>query len=217
MEAYIFDLDGTLLDSMGLWLDIDIAFLKKRGFAVPSDYADKISSMSFLEAAAYTVARFNLPLSAESLLDEWNDMAAYAYEHTVQLKPYAKEYLLALKKRGAKLAIATSAMPLLYEKALFNNGIYDWFDVICNSGEVGCGKSQPDIFLLASQRLKTNPSQCIVFEDILDAVKSAKSIGMTVCGVYDKASESDWAEIRKIADYAINSFLDAPFLCNTST
>jgi len=210
VKAYIFDLDGTLMDSMGVWLDIDIKFLKKRGLAVPDDYFDKISSMGFSQIAAYTIERFCLQDTVDGLLREWSEMAAYAYGRTVQMKPHAKEYLSALRECGTKLAIATSAIPELCELALRSHGIRDWFDVICNSNEVGCGKSQPDVFLLAAQRLGVDPCECVVFEDILDAVKIAKSVGMTVCGVYDKASESDWDAIRGMADYAILDFRDAP-------
>ena len=210
MKAYIFDLDGTLLDSLDVWLNIDIEFLKKRGLAVPPDFPDTISSMSFPEAAAYTIKRFNLPDTADSLMQEWNAMAIFAYENTVQMKPYAKEYLFALRDLGVKLAVATSSTPDLYEPALRNNGVLDLFDVICNSQEVGCGKTRPDIFFLTAKKLGVQPEDCIVFEDIIAAVKSAKTAGMKVCGVYDERSHSDWEEIKKIADYAILSFQNAP-------
>ena len=210
MKAYIFDLDGTLLDSMGVWSSIDVEFLEKRGLAVPDDYFDKISAMGFSQIAAYTIERFGLPDTVDGLLREWSDMAAYAYGNTVRMKPHAREYLSELRDRGAKLAVATSAIPDLCALALRSHGIHDWFDVVCNSNEVGCGKSRPDVFLLAAQRLGVAPHDCMVFEDILDAVRSAKSVGMTVCGVYDKASESDWDRIRAMADYSILDFRDAP-------
>jgi len=210
MKAYIFDLDGTLLDSMDVWKNIDTDFLAKRGLAVPAGYADKISSMSFPEAAVYTIKRFGLSDGIDGLLREWNDMAAYAYENTVQMKPYAKEYLWELRERGMKLGVATSSMPALYEPALRNHGIYDWFDVICSSDEAGCGKSRPDVFLFTAKRLHVQPRDCVVFEDILAAVKSAKSIGMTVYGVYDEASKADWEQIIKTADGVIYDFQNAP-------
>ena len=210
MKAYIFDLDGTLLDSMDLWSDIGLCFLNKRGLTVPADYMDIIASMSFPEAAAHTIKQFGLPDSVTDLLQEWYDMAAYAYGHTLQMKPHAREYLFALRKRGAKLAMATSAVPPLYEPALRNHGIYDWFDIICCAEDVGCGKSQPDIFLLTADKLDVPPDECVVFEDILMAIKSAKSVGMTVYGVFDKASENDWEQIKKIADGVIYDFKEAP-------
>jgi len=212
MKAYIFDLDGTLLDSMGVWLDIDIEFLKRRELAVPDDYSERISAMGFAEVAAYTIERFGLPDTVDGLLREWSGMAAHAYGNTVRMKPRAREYLLALRERGAKLAVATSAIPELCELALRNHGIHDWFNVICNSSEVGCGKSRPDVFLLAARKLGVDPRDCVVFEDILDAVKSAKSVGMIVCGVYDKASDGDWETIKGLADYALLDFGDAPVL-----
>ncbi|MDR2718165.1 MAG: HAD family phosphatase [Treponema sp.] len=209
-KAYIFDLDGTLLDSMGVWNQIDVDFLGKRGIAVPPDYMNAISSMTFHETAAYTIKRFALSDSIDGLMREWNDMAAYAYSHTVQMKPYAKEYLMTLKERGLKLAVATSLSAELCDPVLRNNGIDTMFDVICNTDEAGHGKSRPDVFLLAAQRTGVPVGGCLVFEDILAAVKSAKSAGMSVCAVYDKTSANDWEEIKKTADYAIDDFRSAP-------
>ena len=210
MAAYIFDLDGTILDSMGVWHDIDIEFLRKRGFDVPDDYVSTIAAMTLSEAAHYTIERFRLKENATEIVTEWLKMAAYAYSRTVKLKPYAKEYLLALHKSGVKLAVATSAKPELYEPALFNHGIYNLFHVICNADEVGSGKSKPDIFIHAARKLNISTSECIVFDDLLVAVKNAKSVGMKVYGVLDKASEDDWEQIKAIADGTIVNFMDAP-------
>lgn len=206
MKAYIFDLDGTILDSMDVWEKIDIDFLQKRGITVPSDYAEEITSMSFNEVAAYTINRFKLSDTVEGLKQEWNDMAAFAYEHTVQMKPYAKEYLTALRERGVKLAVATSLSDELLNLSLRSHGIYDLFHVICTTEEAGYGKSRPDVFRLTAEKLNVLPCDCVVFEDILNAVKSAKSIGMKVCGVYDKSSQADWDAIKESADYVIYDF-----------
>lgn len=210
MKAYIFDLDGTLLDSMGLREQIDIEFLTKRGFEVPTDYIDAISSRSFSEAAEYTIERFALSDSVDELVREWNDTAVYAYRNKVYLKSGAKEYLFALKAQGAKLGVATSLPAALYEPALRNNGIIDLFDIICSTDEVGHGKTKPDIFLFAAQKLSVAPSDCIMFEDIPQAVKSAKQAGMTVYGVYDNSSKEHWTLIKQIADGVIVDFKDAP-------
>jgi len=210
MKAYIFDLDGTLLDSMGVWKKIDIDFLSRRGIIAPKDYTDAVLTMTLPEAAAYTINRFTLTNSADELVQEWHKMAISAYE-TIAMKPYAKEYLLALKKQGAKLAVATSSSLELFEPALKYHGIYDLFNAICTSDEVGCNKSCPDIFLLAADKLAVNPCDCVVFEDILAAVRSAKSIGMTVYGVYDASSQADWEEIVRLADDVIIDFREMLF------
>ena len=210
MKAYIFDLDGTLLDSMGVWDQIDVDFLAKRGIELSSDYKNATSLMTPYEAAVYTIKRFVLQNSVDGLIREWNDMAAYAYGHTVRMKPYAKEYLITLRERRAKLAVATSMSPELCAPVLRNNGIDTMFHAICNTDETGYGKSRPDVFLLAAKKIGVTPGDCLVFEDILAAVKSAKSVGMSVCAVYDKASENDWEAIKAAADYAIVDFRDAP-------
>ena len=210
MKAYIFDLDGTLLDSMGIWQQIDIDFLKNRGITAPADYIEAITAMTFQETALYTINRFGLSDSIESLKQEWYEMAKYAYGHTVLLKPFAKEYLLALRKNEVKLAVATSLPSNLIELSLRNHDIYGLFDAICTTEEVGTGKSCPDVFTLVAKKLDVQPSDCLVFEDILEAVKSAKSIGMSVCGVYDKSSNANWGKIKQAADFSIIDFKDAP-------
>ena len=210
MNAYIFDLDGTLLDSMNVWEQIDVDFLSKRGFDVPEDYFDAVGSLSFQEAAEYTIERFNLPDTVDNLLVEWNSMAVYAYVNTVPLKPNALEYLTALKNRGAKLAIATSLPAALYEPVLRNHGIMELFDVVCSTDEVTHGKTRPDVFILAAQRLGVAPEMCVVFEDILQAMQSARRAGMTVYGVYDDSSSEHWEAIKKTADGVIYDFKDAP-------
>lgn len=212
MSACIFDLDGTLLDSMGVWAQIDEDFLKGRGLDIPSDYIDSLAALSFPEAAAYTIARFGLPDSVEGLLTEWNDMAAYAYGHTVPMKAGAHAYLMALKQRGVKLAIATSLPTALYVPALENHGISGLFDAICSTDEVGQSKARPDVYLCAARKLGAAPRACVVFEDILQAVCSAKAAGMTVYGVYDEASKAQWAQIQAAADGVLYDFVDAPLI-----
>ena len=206
MKAYIFDLDGTLLDSMSVWEQIDVDFLTKRGLEIPPDYINAISSLTFKDAARYTIRRFALTESVEDLLSEWNSMAIHAYGNTVQMKPYAKEYLYSLKRKGAKLGIATSLPAVLYEPALRNHGIIELFDCICSTDEVTKSKTSPDVFLLAARKLGVDPEECIVFEDIPDAIKSAKLAGMTVYGVYDEASKEHWQFIQQIADGVIYDF-----------
>jgi len=210
MKAYLFDLDGTIFESMDIWGQVDIAFCKKHNLTHEVNYADVVLSMYFEEAAAYTKTRFNLSQTPDEIVEEWLSMAAEAYEK-VQLKPGAKEYLMILATKGHKLAVATSLPTQLLEPTLKRHGIYDIFDAICTAKEVGCGKSKPDIFILAANKLGVKPEDCLLFDDLFAAVKSAKSIGMKVCAVYDKTSHKDWDAICALADYAITDFNSMPF------
>ena len=199
-EAAIFDLDGTLLNSMDVWKQIDISFLQKRGLPVPADYVAEICSRSFAEAAQYTLDLFKLSEKVEEMVKEWEEMAVYEYAHNVELMPHTLEYILKLKDMGVKLAVATGLPEKLYLPCLENNGVLELFDVCCSTDEVRRGKEYPDIFAFAAQKLGVCPEQCLVFDDVLPAVRSAKQAGMLVCGVYDKYSAHHRTEIEQIAD-----------------
>ena len=165
-KAAIFDLDGTLLDSMGVWDQVDIDFLNKRGIEVPPDYMTKVSAMQFRQIAEYTIARFGLTDTPEELMQEWDDMASVAYSTTVEAKPGALDYLRDLKASGVKLGVATSLPPHLREPALRHVGMFDLFnDIVSVDDANDVGKDQPDVYLLAAKRLGAAPVDCTVFED----------------------------------------------------
>ena len=167
-KAAIFDLDGTLLDSMGVWDQVDIDFLNKRGIEVPPDYMTKVSAMQFRQIAEYTIARFGLTDTPEELMQEWDDMASVAYSTTVEAKPGALDYLRDLKDSGVKLGVATSLPPRLREPALRHVGMFDLFnDIVSVDDANDVGKDQPDVYLLAAKRLGAAPADCTVFEDLL--------------------------------------------------
>ena len=150
-KAAIFDLDGTLLDSMGVWDQVDIDFLNKRGIEVPPDYMTKVSAMQFRQIAEYTIARFGLTDTPEELMQEWDDMASVAYSTTVEAKPGALDYLRDLKASGVKLGVATSLPPRLREPALRHVGMFDLFnDIVSVDDANDVGKDQPDVYLLAA-------------------------------------------------------------------
>ncbi len=210
-KAAIFDLDGTLLDSMGVWDQVDIDFLNKRGIEVPPDYMTKVSAMQFRQIAKYTIARFGLTDTPEELMQEWDDMASVAYSTTVEAKPGALDYLRDLKDSGVKLGVATSLPPRLREPALRHVGMFDLFnDIVSVDDANDVGKDQPDVYLLAAKRLGAAPVDCTVFEDLLVGMKSAKSVGMKVWAMHDDSSASDWPEICHLADGVLFDFHDAP-------
>ncbi len=206
LKGAIFDLDGTLLESMGIWAQIDQRFLAKRGISLPDDYVEKVTPMNYRDAAAYTIARFSLPETAGEVIRDWVKMSQQAYRFEIALKPRAGEFLRNLKNRGVRLAVATAQAPELYEPALKNNGVFDLFDAFAHLGEVERGKGFPDIYFLAAQRLGLSARDCVVFEDISAGIRGAKAGGFQTCGVYDPYSDYEKETILREADQYIDSF-----------
>lgn len=210
IRGAIFDLDGTLLDSMNVWSQVDIEFLGKRGIEVPDDYADAIAPMMFREVAEYTINRFGLDETPEDVMDEWNHMAEYEYAHHVELKPGSKEVLLYLKNNGVKLGIATTNVSRVFKPCLERHGIYEFFDVITETDDVGVAKDKPDIYLHTAEKLGVNPSECVVFEDIIMALNSAREGGFITFGIKDTTgwAKFDSSEFDAACENPIKDWLD---------
>lgn len=207
-KGAIFDLDGTLLDSMHVWRDVDTKFFKKRNMEMPDDYGEALKNMHFPTAAVYTKERFNLPDTVESIMEEWTQSCFEAYEKHIKLKDGAKEYLELLKENNVKIAYATSNSEKLCKAVLSSNCVWEYFSAKAYSEETGKQKTEPDVYLLAAERLGIFPRDCIVFEDIIGGVQGAKKGGFRVCGVYDSTSEKDREQIETTADYYIESFME---------
>lgn len=205
IDAVIFDLDGTLIDSMWLWKNIDIEYLARFGIEFPEDLQRCIEGMSFSETAVYFKQRFNLPDSLEKIKSDWNQMAWDKYLYEVPLKEGVKEFLDYLKELKLPLGIATSNSRELVELVLNKHNISGYFSSIRTSCEVDRGKPYPDIYLLVAKDLGVKPEKCLVFEDVIQGVIAGKSANMKVCAVYDDYSKSDDEEKKKLADYYIRS------------
>lgn len=206
IKGAIFDLDGTLVDSMWVWCQIDVDYLKMKGYSMPENLRNEISHMSFYQTAAYFKEKFNLDDSIETITSDWHNMAFSHYSNNVKLKLGVKDFLNSLKSFNIKIALATSNSIPLLEACLKNNGIYDYFDSITTTDEVSNGKDHPDVYLLAANKLGINPKNCLVFEDILTAVQSAKAANMKVIAVKDDDCVDSKEDLLKYADKYIHSF-----------
>ncbi len=203
----IFDLDGTLFDSMSVWEDVDRIFLERRGITLPPDYAEIIGPMGFLRAAQYTIERFSLSASPEDIMAEWQSLAIRAYREDVGLKHGARTYLDSLRRRNIPIAAATASRAEYYLPAMKRLGIDDLFSSVTEISEVSCGKGSPDVYLRAME--KTNgaltPRECVVFEDILPGVRGALAGGFYTVGVMDDHAANPEL-IRALCDRYIVSF-----------
>ena len=206
-SAAIFDLDGTLLDSLGVWQDVDRAFFAARGIPLPEDYGRAMQGRSFRECAEYTVERFRLPESPEAVMEEWMRMTADEYAHTVALTRGARDYLRALRRAGVKLAVATANRRPVFEPCLERCGILELFDAVCTTGDIGDrGKGDGALFLRAAERLGVAPGRCAVFEDTLEGIRGARAAGMAAYAVRSSACEHCLCEIDALADGVIDDF-----------
>ena len=206
-SAAIFDLDGTLLDSMYVWQRVDDIFFEKRGMVAPEDYGPALAGLSYRESAEYTINRFGFEDSWEDLVQEWTELAHAEYALRVGLKPGALEYLRALRRAGVKLAVATALPEYLYRPCLEHCGILGMFDALCSTDDTGGrGKRNGEVFLLAASRIGARPEECVVFEDVLDGIRGAKAAGMLAWCIKDEAGRGRHVEIAGIADRMIDSY-----------
>lgn len=209
VDAVIFDMDGTLLDSMWIWPDIDDVFLEKYHLQKPEGFHEGMEGKSYPETAQYFLDLFPaLTQTKEEIMDEWNEMAHDRYISQVQLKLGAEEFILSMKAAGKKTGIATSNSRFLVNDTLKALGIEDLFDSVRTSCEAGAGKPAPDVYLLVASDLSVKPEKCLVFEDVPMGILAGINAGMKTCAVYDDFSRPQDKKKRELADYYINDFND---------
>lgn len=203
IKAVIFDFDGTLADSMWMWPSIDEDYLKKFGIECPETLHTELEGKSPIECAKYFQEKFNINESEDAMMDAWNEMAAYNYEHKVFLKPGIESFLKKLKENGIKIGIGSSNFKELVVSALKNNGVLEYIDSIHVSSEVAAGKPAPDIYKLTAEDLGVKPGECLVFEDIVQGLLAGKRAGMKTVAVFDECSSEKQELNKEMCDYYI--------------
>ena len=201
---YLFDLDGTLIDSNGIWANVDRMFLARRGFEYTKAYRDGMAHMIFPLAAQFTKDFCHLDESCEDIMAEWMALAQDSYAH-VALKPYARELLDKLTADGERLAIFTSAVPEHCKTALDVHALTPYFEQVVYAHDLGMNKSSPEAFRKACRQLGTAPTDCVLLDDSLRSCRAAKEVGLTVIGVYDPVFSDIESEMPAACDRFIRS------------
>ncbi len=206
IDAVLFDLDGSLVDSMWVWKEIDVEYLGRFGILLPEGFQTEIQGMSFSETAVYFKEHFPIPDSLERIMEDWNRMAWDKYSNEVPLKPGIPEFLNFCRAEGIKLGIATSNSRKLVENIAGVHKLRDYFTCIVTGCDVKRGKPAPDIYLEAARQLGTAPERCLVFEDIVQGIQAGRNAGMRVCAVEDAYSAGEREAKRTLADYYIEDY-----------
>ena len=206
IKAVIFDMDGTLIDSTGIWHEIDVNFFAKRGMELPKDYAQHIVHLGLKQAAVFTKENYCPNESIQDIMDEWHQMSTDIYRHDVLLKEGALELLEIFKKNNVKMAIATANDEELYKPCIERLGIGQYFDFIADVNNVKEGKQSARIYEFLAEQMNADRANTLVIEDMPTCVKTAYQNGFITIAVYDNASKDFDNEKRKNSHLFINNF-----------
>ena len=208
IKGAIFDIDGTLLDSMPVWENAGARYLATLGIKARSDLKERLDALSLPEGALYMQTEYKLSVTIEEILEGVNQVVKDFYFKEAVLKPGVCDLIQKLKKNQVRLMIATATDAEMAKSALIRNGIWKDFDGMITCEEAGAGKTSPKVFELARERLQTKKEETWVFEDSLYAVKTASEAGFPVCSIYDAYSRDNTEEIRTFSDIYVKDFYE---------
>jgi len=204
-SAVIFDLDGTLADSMQVWDTICRDWAAGRGYVPPEDLDRTIALMTLDQSAEYVVRLFGLSETPGQVQQEWSRMVTRRYKESVRPKEGARELLEALQKKGVPMALATSGFPEACMGFLESNSMDRFFSAVVYTQDTGKDKTHPDVYLACARALDVPPEQCVVLEDLPESLPGVRRAGMGFVAVYDSSCK-DWDALAAQADQAVRSF-----------
>ncbi|MFL0198117.1 HAD family hydrolase [Clostridium sp. WILCCON 0269] len=202
----IFDMDGTIIDSMPVWKNLGKDYFTKKGVKAPKNLNEIISAMSMTESANYFRKELKIGDCPERIIFDMNQLIKDKYKYEIPLKPYVKEYLSYLQRNNVVMCVATATPVQLAEVVLKRLEVLQYFSFVVCCDEVGTGKSKPDIYYLALKKMKASIADTIVYEDADYAIRTAKSAGFYTIGVYDEYACDSKKEIQLLCDRYIDSF-----------
>ncbi len=212
IRAVAFDMDGTLLDSMGYWRGENRHFLERRSLPIPEDLKDTIDTMSSHAFAVRFVADYGAPNTLESVINEYHEVLRGLYRTVIQAKPGAKRFLRLLKAHGIKMCVATATQRATAIEALDRQGLLPYFDFVTDGAEMGMGKGDPRYFEKLAERLGEKPEACAMFEDASYSMKGARAAGMRVWGIRENVhadKPDEMARILEFCDLFVDTFDEA--------
>lgn len=199
----IFDMDGTLVDSMPIWKSLSKDYLQARGHHPTQAQLDAMGPMTMLEGAAFLMDTFGVEGPPERIIQEMHAVMEAHYRTDIPLKPGVRAYLERFRGKGAKLCVATATAEPLARACLERLEVAGYFDFILSCETVGAGKTKPDVYLEAARRLGASPAETAVFEDALYAAQTAREAGFYVVGIPEAAYQDDWPALEELADETI--------------
>lgn len=208
LQGVIFDLDGTLLDSTGMWRQVDGRLMAHYGKEVPPDLSETVQRMSIEEFSQFFVEEFDLPVTPEQIAQQVADMVAEEYREKLQLKPHVPEILDWLDQQDIPYGVATATYGELAEAALRRLHVWERLLFLLTEQDAGTPKTQPKIFQLAAQELHLGRRQIAVVEDSLHALEGAKNGGFFTIGIADPENAPVWKEICATATVHIHDILE---------
>lgn len=208
MKGLLFDMDGTLLDSMPIWKNLALQYLVKRDIEVPEGFSEKIKEMTLKQALEYMQKEFFQDEDPTKLLQEGMELLEYHYLNTIPVRPHLRDMLDMLKEMRVPMAVSTATDDHLSEKALIHHNLMGYFSFLQTVKNTGHTKAEKEFWLEGAKRLGMQPEEIVVFEDALYAMKSAKDAGMTVIAIADETARVDKEAIQEISDYYLETYAD---------
>lgn len=206
IRCAIFDMDGTLTDSMGIWEDAGAVYLRGKGIEPRPEWREDTRPMSMTQIADYFAARYGITDPRERIMADVNRVVEDYYRDVAKPKEGALELLELLRQRGIHICLATATDRYLVEMLLGRTGILPYLERLYTCTDVGYGKDRPEIYRIAADSFGLKPSECLVFEDAYYALKTAHDAGFPTVSCYDVSAAPCEGEKRKIADLTIRSF-----------
>ena len=205
MKGFIFDLDGTLLDSMPVWNNLLDTMLRKKGITPPPDLLDRTKTLGLESCTELVLNEFHLTDDPAVVYQMFQNEMEYQYCNHIPLKPGVREFLESMHGK-VPMAVATATSRNLVEKALAHHNLAQYFQSVTTVAEAGIGKHDPKVFLMAAEKLNLPAENCVVFEDSITAIRSANAAGFTTVAIYEASNLHEQADLKAEANYYAKDF-----------